>query len=62
MQLEKLDGHIKPSNLAWLSTVDIANLNPKVFQKFMQLCMLASAKFGNDEGIDFERIYQQLGD
>jgi hypothetical protein len=62
MQVEKLDGHIKASDLTWLNEVDVASLNPRSVQKFVQLCMLASAKFGDNEAIKFDLIYEQLGD
>lgn len=62
MQIEKLDGQIKSTHLKWLADVDVASLNPRVFQRFIQLCMLASAKFSADPEIGLDRIYEQLGD
>lgn len=62
MQIEKLDGQLKPQHLQWLAEVDIASLNPRIVQKFIQLCMLASSKFSGDGAIDFDAIYKQLGD
>ena len=43
--------------MTWLSDVDLASLNPRLVQRFIQLCMLANAKFGHENVIDFDKIY-----